>query len=424
MGIFDLDRWHEIAAALAKNRLRTFLTAFGVAWGIFLLVVLLGSGNGLSNGVMQGFSGTATNSLFVWGMRTTKPYGGLDAGRSIEFTNADTEALRRQVPEAAVISPRLQMGGWRGGATARRGNEVGSFNVVGDYPEIFTIQSMILDRGRLLNRFDLEEQRKVAVIGTRVVETLFEKGEEPVGDAIEIQGVWFKVVGVFRTRQIGQQGERDATTIYVPFTTYQQAFNAQNKVHWFAVTAKAGHKASEVETKVLDILRGRHKVAPDDRRGIGFFNLEKEFGKISGLFTGIRILMWIVGLGTLTAGAIGVSNIMLIVVKERTKELGIRRAIGATPVSVVGQIVLEAVVLTAVAGLLGLMAGVGLLEVVSTIVAANADPTKPTMFVAPGVSFADALQALTILGIAGVVAGFIPAQRAVSVPTVVALRAD
>ncbi len=424
MGIFDLDRWQEIGAALAKNRLRTFLTAFGVAWGIFLLVVLLGSGNGLNNGVMEGFSGMATNSLFVWGMRTSKPYAGLDAGRSIEFTNADTETLRRQVPEAAVISPRLQMGGWRGGATVRRGAEVGAFNVVGDYPEIFTIQSMILERGRLLNPYDLEEQRKVAVIGTRVVETLFAEGEAPVGDAIEIQGVWFKVVGVFRTRQIGQQGERDASTIYVPFTTYQQAFNAQNKVHWFAVTAKPEHKASDVETKVLDILRSRHKVAPDDRRGIGFFNLEKEFGKVTGLFTGIRILMWIVGLGTLTAGAIGVSNIMLIVVKERTKELGIRRAIGATPSAVVGQIVLEALVLTAVAGLLGLMVGVGVLEGVAQVVAASADPTKPTMFVAPGVSFGDALQALAVLVVAGTIAGFIPAQRAVSVPTVVALRAE
>jgi putative ABC transport system permease protein len=422
--MFDLDRWQEIAAALAKNRLRTFLTAFGVAWGIFLLVVLLGSGNGLSNGVLQGFSGTATNSLFVWGMRTSKPFAGLDAGRSIEFTNADTEELRRRVPEAAVVSPRLQMGGWRGGATVRRGTEAGAFNVVGDYPEIFTIQSMILERGRLLNRLDLDEQRKVAVVGTRVVETLFEKGAEPIGDAIEISGVWFKVVGVFRTRQSGQQGERDASTIYIPFTTFQQAFNAQNRVHWFAVTARPEHKASAVEAKVLDILRTRHKVAPDDRRGIGYFNLEKEFGKITGLFAGIRLLMWIVGLGTLTAGAIGVSNIMLIVVRERTQELGIRRAIGATPLAVVGQIVLEAVVLTAVAGLLGLVAGVGLLEGVARLVAANADPAQPSMFVAPGVAFGQALRAVAILVAAGVVAGLVPAQRAVAVPTVVALRAD
>src|SRR5512147_1207446 len=163
--MFDLDHWQEIAAALGKNRLRTFLTAFGVFWGIFLLVVLLGAGNGLNNGVMQGFSGTATNSLFVWGMRTSKPYAGMDAGRSIEFTNADTDELRRRIPDAAVIAPRLQMGVFRGGATARRKGEVGSFNVMGDYPEIFTIQSMVLDRGRLLNRFDLDDKRKVAVIG-------------------------------------------------------------------------------------------------------------------------------------------------------------------------------------------------------------------------------------------------------------------
>ncbi len=238
--MFDLDHWQEIAAALGKNRLRTFLTAFGVFWGIFLLVVLLGSGNGLNNGVMAGFSGTATNSLFVWGMRTSKPYAGMDAGRSIDFTNEDIGELRRLVPEAAVIAPRLQMGGWRGGATARRKGEVGSFTVMGDYPEIFTIQSMVLDRGRLLNRLDLDEKRKVAVIGTRAEETLFEKDENPIGDAIEINGVWFKVVGVFRSRQTGNQGERDAQTIYIPFTTYQQAFNAQNEVHWFAVTARDG----------------------------------------------------------------------------------------------------------------------------------------------------------------------------------------
>jgi putative ABC transport system permease protein len=422
--MFDLDHWQEIAAALGKNRLRTFLTAFGVFWGIFLLVVLLGAGNGLNNGVMQGFSGTATNSLFVWGMRTSKPYAGMDAGRSIEFTNADTDELRRRIPQAAVIAPRLQMGGFRGGATARRKGEVGSFNVMGDYPEIFTIQSMVLDRGRLLNRFDLDDKRKVAVIGTRVEETLFEKGEDPIGDAIEVNGVWFKVVGVFRTRQTGNQGERDAQTIYIPFTTYQQAFNASNRVQWYAVTAKEGSSASDVEIQVLDLLRSRHKVAPDDRRGIGSFNLEKEFGKLQGLFSGIRTLMWIVGLGTLAAGAIGVSNIMLIVVRERTKEIGLRRAIGATPWKVMGQIVFEAVVLTSIAGFLGLSVGVGLLEVVARLIPQSGGATGPSMFINPGVSFSDAVEAITILIIAGSIAGLIPAQRAVAVTPVVALRSE
>lgn len=421
--LFDLDHWQEIAAALGKNRLRTFLTAFGVFWGIFLLVLLLGSGNGLSNGVMAGFSGTATNSIFVWGMRTSKPFAGLDAGRSIDFTNADVEALRRQVPEAEVIAPRLQKGGWRGGATARRAGEVGAFNVMGDHPEIFTIQSMVLDRGRLLNRLDIAEARKVAVIGTRAVETLFERDEEPVGDAIEIDGVWFKVIGVFKSRQVGQQAERDAQTIYIPFSTYQNAFNAANRVHWFAVTAKPRFGAAAVEAKVLDVLRTRHKVAPDDRRGIGSFNLEEEFGKVQGLFAGIHGLMWVVGLGTLTAGAIGVSNIMLIVVRERTQEIGLRRAIGATPGKVMMQIVVEAVILTSVAGFLGLAAGVGLMELISGVIPQSSD-SGPAMFQNPGVSFQDATQALTVLVLAGVVAGLIPARRAVAVTPMVALRSE
>jgi len=421
--VFDLDHWQEIGEALAKNRLRTFLTAFGVFWGIFLLVILLGSGNGLSNGVTSGFSGMATNSLFVWGMRTSKPYAGLDAGRSIDFTNEDTAELERLVPEAEVIAPRLQLGGWRGGATVRRGTEASAFTIMGDYPAIFTIQSMALERGRLLNRFDLDDKRKVAVIGTRVVETLFEKGQDPIDDAVEINGVWFKVVGVFKSRQTGDQADRDAQTIYVPFTTFQQAFNAGNEVHWYAVTARSDVPASVVEGKVLSILRERHKVAPDDRRGIGSFNLEKEFSKIQGLFTGIRILMWVVGLGTLAAGAIGVSNIMLIVVRERTREIGLRRAIGATPWKVMLQIVVEAVILTAGAGLLGLCAGVGVMELVSQGLA-HAGGGGRSMFVNPGVSFSDAIEALAILVAAGTIAGLIPAQRAVVVSPVVALRSE
>ncbi|MBP1643994.1 MAG: Macrolide export permease protein MacB [Acidobacteria bacterium] len=422
--MFDLDHWQEIGHALAKNRLRTFLTAFGVFWGIFLLVVLLGSGNGLSNGVMAGFQGTATNSFFCWGMRTSKPFAGLAAGRSIEFTNEDTEEIRRQVPEAAVVAPRLQRGGWRGGATVRRAGETGSFTIMGDHPEIFTIQSVLLERGRLLNRMDIAEQRKVAVIGTRVVEVLFPDGENPIGDAIEVNGVWFKVVGVFRSRNTGGQADRDAQTVYVPFTTFQQAFNAANEVHWYAVTAAPGVDVARVEEKVLDLLRSRHKVAPDDRRGIGHFNLAEEFGKIQGLFAGIRALMWIVGLGTLTAGAIGVSNIMLIVIRERTKEIGLRRAIGARPSSVIGQIVLEAVVLTSIAGFLGLAAGVATMEGIGALLAAAPASGQPTMFRNPGVMLDDALLAVAILVAAGAVAGLIPAQRAVAVSPVVALRSE
>ena len=420
--MFDLDHLQEIWTALSKNRLRTFLTAFGVFWGIFLLMLLLGSGNGLKNGIDAGFTGTATNSFFVWGMRTSKPFAGLLAGRSIEFTNADVEELHRQVPEAKVIAPRLQLGGFRGGATATRGIHTGAYTIMGDMPEIATIQSLHVSRGRFLNRLDIEEKRKVAVIGLRVLEVLFDKDEDPLGKGIRINGVDFLVVGVFRSLQTGNDAQRDAETIFVPFSTYQQAFNSMNKVQWMAVTSVDGIPASVVEEKVLKILRARHKVSPADNRGIGHFNLEEEYGKIQGLFTGIKFLMWIVGVGTLAAGAIGVSNIMLIIVRERTKELGIRRAIGATPWKVQGQIVLESLLLTLGSGLLGLCAGVGLLELINRLVSGAGGGAGPQMFQNPGVTFAAALQALLVLVISGVLAGFAPARRAVSITPMAALR--
>jgi putative ABC transport system permease protein len=422
--MFDRDHWQEIAAALAKNRLRTFLTAFGVFWGILLLVLLLGSGNGLNNGVMAGFEGMATNSVFVWGMRTSKPHDGLPAGRRVEFTDEDTAALEAQVADAEVIAPRLQLGGFGTGNQVTRRGETGAFNVMGDHPAIFRIQPVTLERGRLLNPLDVAEKRKVAVIGRRVAEVLFEPEEDPIGGSIAINGVEFKVIGQFRSKKSGNDADRDLQTIYVPFTTFQQAFNALGDVHWFAVTSQPAVRASVVEEQVLAILRQRHHVAPDDRRGIGHFNLDEEFGQIQGLFTGIRILMWIVGLGTLSAGAIGVSNILMIIVRERTKEIGIRRAVGARPVSIVGQILLEALVLTSVAGFLGLAAGVGILELVGSLVPATGDGGQPSMFQNPGVSFVEAFRALAILVAAGCVAGLIPAQRAVAVPPVEALRAE
>jgi len=422
--MFDLDHLQEIWTALAKNRLRTFLTAFGVFWGIFLLVLLLGSGNGLKNGIDAGFSGTATNSFFAWGMRTSKPFAGLPAGREIEFTNADVDEIRRQVPEARVVAPRLQLGGYRGGATATRGIHTGAYTVMGDMPEIATIQSLAISRGRFLNRLDLEDKRKVAVIGTRVHEVLFEPQEEPIGEGIRINGVDFQVIGLFRSRQSGNDGRRDAETIFVPFSTFQQTFNAANEVHWMAVTSVDGVEASVVERQVLDLLRSRHKVSSEDNRGIGHFNLEEEYAKIQGLFTGIKLLMWIVGVGTLAAGAIGVSNIMLIIVRERTKELGIRRAIGATPWKVQGQIVLESVIITLGSGLLGLAAAVGVLELVSRLLPAAGAGGEPQMFQNPGVTLAAALQALAVLVISGALAGLAPARRAVSITPVAALRSD
>lgn len=420
--IFDLDHWQEIYASLAKNRGRTLLTAFGVFWGIFMLVVMLGSGHGLENGISARFADGATNSFFLWAQSTTKPYRGMLPGRDLEMNNGDVVAIREQVREAAVVAPRNQLGGFRGGNNVTRGTRTGAFSVMGDYPEIGQIQSLKITEGRFLNAFDVAERRKVAVVGTRVREVLFAAGEDPVEGSIEINGVYFKVVGLFKSSQSGDDADRDAQTIYVPFTTFQTAFNFGDRVGWFAITSRAGVPVSVVEDKVLKLLRDRHRVAPDDLRAFGHFNLEEEFGKVQGLFQGISLLVWIVGAGTLAAGVIGVSNIMLIIVKERTREIGLRRAVGATPFAVTAQIVIESIVLTAVAGYLGLVAGVAVVEGVRVALAASGG--GPQMFQNPGVDLADALKALAILVVSGALAGLIPARRAVAISPVQALRAE
>lgn len=418
--LLDLDHWQEIRVALLRNRTRTLLTAFGVFWGIFLLMVMLGSGSGLRNGVLQGFSDGATNSFFLWTQRTQKPYAGMPAGRGIRMTNADVAAIREKVPEAEVVAPRNQLRGFGGGNNVSRGRKTGAFSVMGDYPEIRRVQSLRIETGRFLNPIDVEESRKVAVIGTRVRELLFARGEEPIGDSIVIRGVYFQVVGVFVSPQTGDAAERDAQTIFVPFTTFQRAFNYGDRVGWMAIISRPDVPASVAEEKVLSLLRSRHKVAPDDLRAFGHFNLEEEYTKIQGLFSGIRLLVWIVGVGTLAAGVIGVSNIMLIIVRERTKEIGIRRALGARPSAVVSQIVSESVILTSLAGYLGLVAGIALVVGIGKLL----PPGGAGMFLDPDVGVGEALQALAILVVAGVLAGLAPAQRALAVSPTVALRSE
>jgi len=420
--MFDLDHWREIYEVLSANKLRTFLTAFGVFWGLFMLMVMLGSGNGLENGVRKDFSDSATNSFFVWGRATTKPYRGLKIGRPIVLTNEDTAAIRAQVPDAEVVAPRLQLGGYRSGNNVTRGTKAGSFNVMGDTPDIRRIQGMELERGRFLNDLDLRERRKVAVIGSRVVELLFEPDEDPIGEHILVAGVHFRVVGTIESIQSIEDNERDSATIYVPFTTFQSAFNYANRVAWWAITSRDGVPASQAENEVLALLRKRHDVAPDDEQALGHFNLEEEFNEIQGLFAGIRVLVWIVGIGTLAAGAIGVSNIMLVIVRERTKEIGVRRAIGATPSWIVLQIVFEAVLLTSMAGYLGLFAGMGLMDLIAWLLTRSG--AEPDMFSNPGVDLGSAGQALVILVVSGVLAGIIPARRAIRLTPVQALRAE
>lgn len=418
MRLFDLDHWREIASALAASPLRTLLTALGVFWGIFLLMVMLGSGKGLENAVVNDFSDGATNCFFMWSRSTSKAHDGLPAGRWFNFDNDDTAAIRARVPEAAIIAPRNQLGGYQGGNNVVRGEQAGAFSVMGDYPEIRAMEAAIVTRGRFLNDRDLAERRKVAVIGRRVHEILFEPDEEPIGDRIRINGVYFMVVGVFDSDDAGDRGDRDTQTIFIPFTTFQRAFNYGDRVGWYAITAQDDVPASVVEDKVRALLAKRHRVHPEDTRAIGSFNLEEEYLKFKGLFFGIRLLIWVVGIGTLAAGVIGVSNIMLVIVRERTKEIGVRRALGATPWAIVVQVVLEAVVLTSIAGWFGMFLGVFLIDVL------NANLPAADAFRNPSVELKNAWTALGIVIASGVLAGLMPAQRAVSVRPVEALRAE
>lgn len=419
--MFDRDYWHEIGSSLSKNKIRTLLTAFGVFWGIFMLMIMIGSGNGLKNGVTNGMGDFATNSVFMWTQPTTVPYKGLPRNRFFNYRNDDIQALKDNIPELEILAPRLQGGNYRSGNNVVRKDKAGAFSINGDYPEWNIIDPANIVQGRFINQKDIDEKRKVAVIGKRVLEILFEKDENPIGQYIRINGIYFQVVGVFtpKNQNMNFGGDKEQS-IHLPFTTLQQAYNYGDVVGWFAMTSKKGIPVTVVEDKAKHLLKERHKVAPEDERAIGYFNLQKEFNQMNGLFAGIRGLIWVVGIGTLLAGVIGISNIMLVIVKERTREIGIMRALGATPVKIITQIVGEAVFLTTIAGYIGLVIGVFIIELIDR----NLPPpaTSNTMFLHPNIDFNVAIMSLIILVISGMFAGLIPARRAISIKPIDALR--
>ena len=421
--MFDYDKWQEILATMKKNKLRTILTMFGVFWGIFMLMLLLGSGNGLKNGVTKNFGGWATNSGFVWSNRTTMAYQGMKPGRFIRFTNEDKIAIEQNVKGLGVLAPRNDLGGWRGGNNVSRNNKTGAFTINGDYPEYQQVQIVNVYGGRHINKKDIEDKRKIAVIGESVVKVLFEEDENPIGEYILVKGVYFQVVGTFKSTRSGEQGNRDTQTIYVPFTTFQQAFNFGNGIGWFAFTAQPGVNVGEVEEGIKQVLRERHKVHPDDGNALGSENLEKEFGQINGLFSGISIFVWIVGTGTLMAGVIGVSNIMLIIVKERTKEIGIRKALGATPLSIISLILQESIFITAFAGYMGIFLGTVIIESLGHFVRQQPGGSLD-MFGPPEVQVETAIAALLTLVFFGALAGLIPARKAAKISPMEAIRVD
>lgn len=422
MSFIDIDKWQEIYLMLKNNKLRTFLTVFGVSWGIFMLIIMLGAGKGLENSVVSGFDGWATNRIVMWTQRTTIPYKGFPQGRYFWLRTDDIEPLRNNIPEIEYIAPRIQYyGGYRGSNNVTRGKQTGNFTIFGDYPIIGVINPINITQGRFINELDIQNKRKVAIIGKRVAEILFEPTENPIGEYIEIQGIFFKVVGLFDSKSRGGDAERETQTIYLPFTSFQKAFNYGNVVGWIALTAKENIPASVVEEKAQAVLAARHKVHPDDKQAFGGWNMQEQFQKMTGLFTWIRWIVWFVGTGTLLAGVIGVSNIMLIVVRERTREFGIKRAIGAAPMTIISQIVTETIFLTAFAGIIGLMLGVGLIELVNNLLLSSGGVD---MFKNPEVRFEVAIIAVIVLIVSGAFAGLIPARRAINIKPVEALKEE
>ena len=422
--MFDLDRWNEIWHALAKNKVRSLLTAFGVFWGIFMLIVMAGASNGLKNGIVEGVAKFATNSCFLWTNQTSEPYKGFKRGRQWNMESEDLAYILNNVPEVEYISPKNFGSRMNGGPNTIHGLKTGAYTVKGDYPEYIKIDPYTIIQGRWINEIDILDKRKVCVVGEKVYEQMFDKKENPLGEYLKISGVYYQVIGVIKPEtQINING-RAEESIFLPFTTMQQTYNMGNIVHFLAITAKKGVPVSVVEEKVKNIIKMRHSIAPTDTQALNSVNIEEQFKQISGLFIAIGVLTWIVGIGTLMAGVIGVSNIMLVIVKERTKEIGVQRALGASPRTIITQIMLESVALTTIAGYMGLSLGVALLELVNKIIESQPVSTDRVFFKHPEVSITIAVASLTILVLAGLFAGSIPAKRALMIKPIEALREE
>jgi putative ABC transport system permease protein len=412
--MFDYDKWQEIFETIRKHKLRTFLTALGVWWGIFMLVLLMGAGTGLENGVVSLFGSHARNAMYVWTQRTTKPYQGLPAGRFSQLTIDDIQAIKdRYGNTIEYIAPRLFVPS----GEITHGTQGGAFSVRGETPDFRFIEAMAIENGRFINRFDQEQRRKIACIGGRVAEVLF-LDEDPIGEYIRINGAEYQVVGVFRSDRTDEEDARDdEETIFIPLSTAQQVTNRQREINWFVCTINPKYRVAQVEEGIKDVIRERHRIHPEDPQGVRSENVEEEFREIMSLFTGIRVLVWIVGIGSLLAGIIGVGNVMLIVVKERTKEIGIRKALGATPGSIISMILLESVFLTTIAGYLGLLVSTGLVALIKTLTGEGG-----AFFMNPEVNLGVAISAMFILVLAGALTGLVPAIQAANIEPVDALK--
>jgi len=418
--MFSKDRWKEILEVLSNNVMRTIATAFGVGWGIFILIILLAAGKGLENGIRQDFNGVATNTMFMWTETTSMAYEGLPEGRNFNFKLEDVELLKQNVPELRIVSPRNSIR-MEEGDNVIRGTETGRYRVFGDYPEIIEQRPIYIAHGRFYNYNDINEKRKVVVVGDGIRKDLYEDDEEILGTYLKISGVNFMVVGTYKEKTSNGGGQNSEREIYMPFTTFSQAFNRADNVGWMAITAKDGSSISELSEKVINTVKQSRKVHPDDERAIGYFDLYEQFNRVESLFGALRFVAYFVGILVLISGIIGVSNIMLIVIKERTKEIGIRRALGENPWSIRLQILMESIFLTIISGMIGIIFGALSIYGINSLL----DSIGPVdMFLNPSVSLGVVVSALVILIVSGLLAGFIPANSAIRVRPIEALRTE
>lgn len=412
MFLFERDTWQEVYDSLSKNKLRSALTMVGVWWGILLLIGLLGSAKGLENSFNRLFGDFATNSVFVWAQSTSKPFKGFQEGRQVQLKISDAKKIEENVEGIEFVVPRNQSS-----ALVVRNFLSGNFGVNGDYPLLDQVQKKKMIRGRFINQTDIDENRKVVVISEEIYKQIFEKDEEMIGEYIQLNGMNFKVIGMFET---GNANMGPSSDIHIPFTTFQQIYNMGENIGWMMITGKPEYDISQIEADSKLILRNLNKVHPEDNRAFGSFNLGKEFAKFTGFLTAMQFLTWFVGIATLIAGVFAIGNILLITVKERTKEIGVRRALGATPYEIKRQIVVEAVSITLVAGLLGIISGGWILIALDSAFGQGAE----AVIVNASVSIAVVFIALIILVVLGTLIGLIPAFKATSIKPIEALREE
>ena len=406
---------------ITRNKTRSIFTAFGVFWGILMLTILLGTGNGLENGMMSNIKGFATNSCFFYAEKTSENFKGFKKGREWNMHNSDIKVILANVPEIKYLAPMLF--GNSSEKNTVRGDKSGTFSVRGCYPDYAHVEEQEIIYGRYINDVDISDKRKVCFIGKNIYDALFKPGEDPVGKVIRSNGIYYTVVGVGSGLSNVQIGGKSDDLVVLPFTTMQSAYNQGDIIHFMAAVAKDEVDASYVETEIKKILKAQNSIAPTDERAVGSFNISKMFKMFSYLFLGIRILIWIVGLGTLLAGAIGVSNIMLVSVRERTKEIGIRRALGAKPRDIITQIINESLVLTAIAGFIGLSLGVGILAFFDNYI--NNLPPESGIFIKNiMIKFDVAIMASVVLIVIGLLAGLLPAWRAMQIKPIEALSEE